>query len=162
MELTSAPTLTTENYILRNLTEADAANVISITFYEGQAATSVEETINIIRIVEQEQQKGNTLHWGIAERTTDKVIGGCGFYRGFLNKTGEVGYIIHKDHRGKGIMTEVLPVVLKFGFEFLYLEKIKAYTQKDNIASIALLLNNGFIKVKSDLIKYEKYILIRS
>lgn len=160
-EITATPTLTTERFILRSLTAEDAADIVSITFFEGQPAKSPDDVLQIMNHMEGEQQKGNALHWGIAERDTNIVIGGCGFYRGFLNRTGEVGYIVSEEYRRKGIMNEVLPVVLKFGFEFLFLEKIKAYTNKENIASIALLQKYGFRKVKSDLFKYEKFLLER-
>ena len=56
-------------------------------------------------------------------------------------KTAEVGYDLNPVFHNKGIMTEALNCVLKYGFTQLQLDKIEAYTHKENQASRKLLLS---------------------
>lgn len=60
----------------------------------------------------------------------------------------EVGYDLHPEFQGKGLMTETLKLVLEFGFERLKLNSIEAYTQNNNQPSIKMLVNNGFVLVE--------------
>ncbi|WP_299891680.1 GNAT family N-acetyltransferase [uncultured Lacinutrix sp.] len=60
-------------------------------------------------------------------------------------KTAEVGYDLLPKYHNKGIMTEALQPVLKFGFNVLQLNTIEAYTHSDNINSRRLLERQGFI-----------------
>ena len=56
----------------------------------------------------------------------------------------EVGYVLHPDHQGKGLMQEALHTVLDYGFDEMQLRCILAEVHPDNIRSIALLVRNGF------------------
>ena len=57
----------------------------------------------------------------------------------------EVGYWVSKDFQGQGIASEMLIAVASYGFEELQLDEIYATTAKDNPASDAVLMKNGFI-----------------
>ena len=47
-------------------------------------------------------------------------------------KVAEIGYDLDPKYQRKGIMTESINAVLNFGFRKLSLEKIEAFTQKQN------------------------------
>ena len=61
------------------------------------------------------------------------------------NKYAEIGYKLKPEFYRKGIMSEVVDEVLKFGFKEMNLNTIEAYTHKNNIPSIALLKKYNFI-----------------
>ena len=60
--------------------------------------------------------------------------------------SGEVGYSVVREHRGRGIATEALRAVVREAFENLELRRVRAYTMPDNAASRAVLRNAGFVE----------------
>lgn len=56
----------------------------------------------------------------------------------------EIGYMLHNDYSNKGIGTEAVKQVCSIGFKILSLEQITANVFQPNIASIRVLLKNGF------------------
>jgi ribosomal-protein-alanine N-acetyltransferase len=58
----------------------------------------------------------------------------------------EVGYELLPDFQGKGIAQEAMLVVLDYGFNIMLLNKIEAYTHKENSASQKLLEKFGFVR----------------
>lgn len=82
----------------------------------------------------------------LREKQSLKAIGECGFHtwNRFHHKA-EVFYLIRQNaYKRKGLMSEALVQVLKFGFEELDLHRIQACTAKENEASQRLLHKNGF------------------
>jgi len=62
------------------------------------------------------------------------------------NYRSEIGYMLHPDYWGKGMMKEVLFKTIEFGFTSLGLHSIEARTDADNRASSVLLEKTGFVK----------------
>ena len=60
----------------------------------------------------------------------------------------EIGYMLHNDYSNKGIGTEAVKQICPIAFKVLSLEQITANVFQPNIASIRVLLKNGF-KYKS-------------
>jgi len=58
----------------------------------------------------------------------------------------ELGYFVDKDHQGKRIISEAVSNIVRFCFEQLAMNKIFACTDKINIGSQKVALNNGFIQ----------------
>ena len=56
----------------------------------------------------------------------------------------EIGYMLLDEYANKGIATEAVKQVCTFAFKVLSLEKITANVFQPNIASIRVLLKNGF------------------
>lgn len=73
-----------------------------------------------------------------------KVAGSVGFNKISKEHKAEIGYWLAEKYWGKGIMTEVVREVVKFGFEKLKLRRIYAHTFPFNKASAGVLKNNGF------------------
>jgi len=82
------------------------------------------------------------------DKQTNLPIGECGFHT--LNKShnrAELFYSLRKDaNKQKGLMTEALHEVLKYGFTELNLHRIEALVANSNIPSVKLLLHYGFTK----------------
>jgi ribosomal-protein-alanine N-acetyltransferase len=57
----------------------------------------------------------------------------------------ELGYDLHPKFQGKGIMSEAVDAVLKFGFQTIDLQTIEAFTSRYNEASIKLLIRKRFV-----------------
>ena len=82
------------------------------------------------------------------DKETGMHIGGCGFHTWAPDhRRAEIGYGLHSDeYKQKGLMTEALLAILKYGFEEMNLHRIEALTDPENAASQKLLANFGFIK----------------
>lgn len=84
----------------------------------------------------------------LIDKKTNLPIGECGFHT--LNKThrrAELYYCLRNDiDKQKGLVTEALQEVLKYGFTELNLHRIEALVANSNIASVNLLLHFGFTK----------------
>ena len=74
------------------------------------------------------------------------MIGTCGFTRFFFQHDGsEIGYVINPKYHGKGIATEVVGRVIRYGFENLSLERIEGKFMIENEASRRVMEKNGMI-----------------
>jgi ribosomal-protein-alanine N-acetyltransferase len=56
----------------------------------------------------------------------------------------EIGYELLPENHGKGIMQEVIPRVIQFGFEEMTLQTIEAELTPRNLKSVRLLEKNNF------------------
>ena len=80
------------------------------------------------------------------DKEMNVVIGGCGFHTWVPDhRRAEIGYGLHSDvYKQKGLMTEALLPILKYGFEEMNLHRIEALVAEWNTASVKLLTNFGF------------------
>lgn len=135
---------------LRAIRPADVDDIVDISVYDGVAATDAVEARAMLRRIEADAARGDTVHWGICLAGSDTVVGNIGFYRGFADAQGEVGYVLRAPFRRRGLMREALALVVAFGFGRLGLATIMARTAADNAASIGLLEHLGFELHPSD------------
>lgn len=146
----SFPVLSSRELNLRRLVAGDAATVREISFYDGVGAATEREASEIMERIEQDYDRGDSVHWGICLRGDDEVLGTCGFYRGYPANVGEIGYILREPYRGRGIMTAALRLVLPFGLYEMGLAGVVAYADPANAASIGVLTRSGFAEVSRD------------
>ena len=69
----------------------------------------------------------------------------------------DLGFWIGKKYWGKGLMSEVLPFALKFGFEQLGLNRIEAWTFEENVGSRKVMEKCGFKLRETVEAAYVKY-----
>jgi [ribosomal protein S5]-alanine N-acetyltransferase len=94
--------------------------------------------------------KQGWLYWAITLKNTDALIGSiCLWNLSPENKTAELGYELHPDFHGKGIMQEAVKVILQFAFEKMEVEAVTAFPTTANLPSQKLLERNGF-KIETD------------
>lgn len=83
--------------------------------------------------------------FGVWDNDSAKLIGFIRLFRiDWHIPKAEVGFFIDRDFSSKGIMTEVLSVIIRFAFKQLKLEKISLRTAMDNYASQRLARKCGF------------------
>ncbi len=145
-----APTLWGRRVVLRALRPDDVADIVDISVYDGVTARNEAEALDLLRRIEADAARGETVHWGICLAGGDTLVGTIGFYRGFRDGTGEVGYVMRAPYRRRGLMREALALVVAHGFGPLGLATIEARTAADNAASIGLLGRLGFAPRPSD------------
>lgn len=75
----------------------------------------------------------------------NKWIGSMGYNDiDLTNKKAEIGYWLDKDYQGKGIMTDCVRAIIKYGFEELDLHRIEIKCASSNTKSKAVPERLGF------------------
>lgn len=148
------PNLDTNRLLLRRLLLSDCDDLFEIRSMQSVAdaiqrpkAMTLKDAQNLIDRITQDLSSGNGITWAIGLKEQPKLIGTIGFWRiDRENFRAEIGYVLHPEHRRKGIMQEALIKVCAFGFEKLQLHSIEARVNSANQNSQRLLEKNKFTK----------------
>lgn len=144
--------LETERIYLREFSESDwigvynYASLAQVSEHQTWEPSSEEESKQFVKQVLADSQKipQSRFIFAIVHKKDEAMIGsGEISIRSFSHKTGEVSYILHPDHWGKGIVTEVAKRVIEFGFSELDLHRIYATCAPQNIGSQKVLEKAG-------------------
>jgi len=152
------PQMFSDQIVLREVQSSDIKDIVEISFYDAQPAFTVEKATEIQNSIDQDYQKGSSIHWGIADRQTNVIMGTLGFYRGFDKGVGELGCVLKPEFHGKGFMTTAMKLVIEFAFYKMELIKIIAVTTKLNTNAVKLLRRLDFIEasnLQEDKIEYQ-------
>ncbi|MGL2966295.1 GNAT family N-acetyltransferase [Flavobacterium sp. XGLA_31] len=143
------PFVSNEKITLRQLLHSDLGDLIEISFYDAVQATTLEQAIEMNSKINKDYEEGNSIHWAIVDNLTNKVVGTCGYYRGFDQGQGEIGCVLLPNYRGNGFMTHAIELAIKFGIKTMGLHRIWAATNKQNEKAIKLLERLDFKKIKA-------------
>lgn len=148
------PILETERLILRQL-RADDEDALFIMRSDEQVnkyidrplTKTIEEVREFIGVISENTKRNEGLYWIITMKDSDAVAGSIVYWNIVPEKDqAEVGYTLMPGYEGKGIMHEALNGIMQYGFDTLKLERIEAYTHKDNERSKRLLERNSFVR----------------
>lgn len=140
------PEVISDKIILREVRTEDIKDLIEISFYDGKPALTVEDAAEVQNKINIDYQNGSSIHWGIVDKYTNKIVGTLGYYRGFENGVGELGCVLKSKFRGQGYMTIAMKLAIEFGFNEIGLTKIIAITSKQNYDALKLLERLNFMK----------------
>lgn len=82
----------------------------------------------------------------IVEKFPDKIVGNIEMNIKDWDGVGEIGFIIHQDHWGKGLATEAVKLIMDYSFEKCELQRIVALCCPENGASLRVLEKAGMVK----------------
>jgi RimJ/RimL family protein N-acetyltransferase len=137
---------------LRPFQESDAARVVEACrdertrrwLAELPSPYTEDDALAFIRGRTGLRATGNGISWAIADAETDLLIGTVGIFDLASDLAfGEVGYWVHPDARGRGVMTAAVRLVLRHAFEALGMRRVKAYAARENPASRYVLTSAG-------------------
>jgi ribosomal-protein-alanine N-acetyltransferase len=146
------PILETKRFVLRQIKQDDAKEIFQYfskdevtKFYDLESFTNIEQAEELIHKWNQRFENNQGIRWGITLRSEGSVIGTCGFHGWAKNhcKIG-IGYELTPEYWQQGIMTEVIPKIIEFGFNNLGLNRIEAFVEPENIGSRKVLEKVGF------------------
>jgi ribosomal-protein-alanine N-acetyltransferase len=152
------PSISDEKIVLRQILASDIKDVIEISFYDSIPAKTIEEATEMQQKIDKDYETGNSIHWGIVDKTTNNIVGTCGYYRGFDEGIGELGCVLFPQYRGQGFMSHAMQLAINFGLNTIGLKRVKAITTKQNDKAVKLLDRLNFIKIadlQDDEIEYE-------
>jgi len=145
------PELRTSRLILRPLIPGDAQALFALRsneevnrYLNRQRPVDIGEALQFIGTITDGITANNWTYWCIT-RDGSALIGTiCLWNFSQDRRTAELGYELHPDVQGQGIMGEALKKVLAFGLEVLGLNSVEAHVHRDNLKSIKLLLDHHF------------------
>jgi ribosomal-protein-alanine N-acetyltransferase len=146
------PALDTPRLRLRAPIAADVPALFSIfsdpetmRYWSRPAMTDVAEAAALLHDVWRHAEAGTLFQWGVALRGDDRVIGTCTLFRiDRVHRRAELGYILRRDHWGRGFASEALTAIIGHAFGALELHRLEADVDPRNTGSIRLIERMGF------------------
>lgn len=143
--------LETERLILRKWTIADTNALFEIMrdakvarFIGDGEPFTVEKANDFLAWAEDFERANGFCRWKVIEKSTNEVVGSCGFGRIKESEEIELGYLFAQKAWGKGYATEIAEACAGYGFKKLGFREIIALTDAENIASQKVLEKIGF------------------
>ena len=154
IHLPTFPILATERMLLRQLRTSDQEQVFALRsdplvmqHVNRPLARTMDDASALIDLITSMVAANEAVQWAMTLRGDDTFIGLIGFWRIVKeHHYGELGYMLARDHWGKGLMSEAVAAVLDFGFHSLDFHKVEAITRPENTASVRTLEKNGFVR----------------
>jgi len=142
----------TERLVLKEINESHTEDILKIRsnaiinqFLTRKPPTTNYDALQFILTIRERTKNGQTMYFGISYKDQPGLIGTLCFWNFSEDRqTAEIGYELLPEYHRKGIMSEVLDVVLPYGFDDLQLNEILAITHTLNEPSKALLLKHHF------------------
>lgn len=149
------PELSTDRLLLRRCTAADIPALFrlrsdpAVMQYVARPRCQTEEdAARVFQMMEDKIDNNTGINWAIARPADPAVfIGLIGLFRlDTEHHRGELGYMLLPEYWGQGFVSELIPVVMRYGFEGLQLHSIEAAIEPENHASRRVLEKNGFVQ----------------
>jgi len=146
------PTLTTSRLRLRAPDPDDTSALTAMLsfaevtrFSNWPDAPRQAQVERSVRWMAKLHASGKGCAWIIEDAGARRLIGAIRFnHFDRQAKFGEVGYELHPEFWGRGLMTEALRAVVPCGHQVFWLNRIEAWTLPGNIASDRVLEKAGF------------------
>ena len=151
---TPFPILENSRIRLRRITDNDANEVFEIRsnpenmkFIPRPLHQNVDDSLAMMKMMNDKIDENTDINWAVTLKGNDNLIGIVGLYRAQPeNYRSEIGYILSPEFKGKGLTTEIVDLILDYGFNTLNFNSLEAIIDPKNIASEKVLLKNNFVK----------------
>ena len=145
------PTLETERLVLRKVKATDLQAMHAYgsdsrvsKFVTWERHESEADTEAFLNFVLNRYEEGQLAPWAIEYKSNGQMIGTIDFVSWKpASRVAEIGYVLHRDYWKKGIMTEAVKRVIRFGFERMNLERIEAVCLPENAGSYRVMEKAG-------------------
>ncbi|MFH1569865.1 MAG: GNAT family protein [Gemmatimonadota bacterium] len=158
------PELLTPRLLLRDLTPGDASDLYAVfgdsevtRYYDLDPFTDVIQARDLVDRFILRYQRRIGIRWAICRREApSRVLGTCGYNLWVqTSRRGLLGYDLARAHWRRGIMTEALSAVLRYGFGTMDLNRVEALVCVGHQASERLLARLG-LRPEGILRQYER------
>ncbi|AIY40379.1 GNAT family acetyltransferase-like protein [Collimonas arenae] len=148
------PVIQTERLLLRETVEQDADDIFAMhgdpelmRWFGTDPLPDLDAARGLIRKFASWRLDENPgTRWGIQTRQHARLLGTCGLFR--WNPAWRkcmIGYELAVHAQKQGFMRETLSAVMSWGFKHMELNRIEAMVHPDNLASLKLLRELGFV-----------------
>jgi RimJ/RimL family protein N-acetyltransferase len=145
--------LETDHLVLRPFEEGDLDALLAIYEREDvarflyQGVRSEEEVRALLErkiAGHRAESEGDTLHLAIVPKADDRLVGDCVLtITSSTHRQGEIGFVVHPHHQGRGYATEAARALLRIAFEDLGLHRVIGRLEARNTASARVLEKLG-------------------
>ena len=122
--------ISTERLFLRQVEEKDVEEIFFLRsnpkvlkYLDWAPASSQKDAIEFIEKINDLEKNNEAVTWAITLKNDPKLIGTICYWN--IQKEhyrAELGYVLHPDFQGKGVMQEATKEVVKFGFQIMKLQ----------------------------------------
>jgi RimJ/RimL family protein N-acetyltransferase len=145
--------MTTERLLLRRFTPDDFEPLLAIQsrpdvarwlYWEARGPDEVRASLqNKVRGTTLTED-GDSISFAVVLRESHELVGDCViFLVSREHRQGEIGYIFHPDHQGRGYATEAAGLLLEIAFVDLGLHRVVGRLEPRNAASAGVLERIG-------------------
>jgi ribosomal-protein-alanine N-acetyltransferase len=160
---TALPTFHTPRLLLRAFALADVPHLVALAGNYEVAKNTLniphpyqeEDARRWVQLTEENYAQRTGYAFAVELKATSSFIGGIGLTVDRRFDRAEAGYWLGQPYWGRGLATEALAALLRFGFESLALNKIYATHIAGNPASGQVMLKNGMVK-EGELVQHTK------
>jgi len=135
------PALRTERLLLRQFTDSDLEHVYQglshpdIIRYYGVNYRTLEDAKAQMRFFADLERDGTGIWWAVCSADDGTFYGAGGLNSlSRQHRKAEIGFWLLTDFWGKGIMTEAMPLICRYGFDHLGLHRIEGFVESENTA----------------------------
>lgn len=136
---TAFPIIKTNRLLFRQFVDSDLENVFKglshpdVIKYYGVSYDTLEATKAQMKFYADLERDQKGIWWAICS-LDNKEFYGAGGLNSLSNehKKAEIGFWLISDYWKKGIMTEAIPLICKYGFDKLELHRIEAFVETEN------------------------------
>lgn len=148
------PNLETERLLLRRVDSNDINEIFTLRsnpetmkYIPRPLLKTDEDALEHIAMIDSKIESNEGINWAITLKDNPKLIGIIGHYRiKPEHYRAELGYMLLPEYHGKGIVSEAVREVVKYGFQVMNLHSLEAVIDPENHASAKVLEKNGFVK----------------
>lgn len=146
------PRLETSRLVLRAIEQRDSADLyhhfatLRTSPHWSLQHRNPGEARKHIEIIRAQYRERRLLWWAIATRAEDRVIGSCSLYDFAGKSRAEIGYWLSGELQGRGMATEAVREVVKYGFTTMELHRIQAGCHPRNLAAVKVAKKAGFLE----------------
>lgn len=145
------PILETERIRLRPLSIRDASQVFEYAsepdvakFVTWEHHRTLSDSMHFLHQITQQYKEGIVSPWGIVYKEENRLIGTGGYHWWHKEHArAEFGFAISSAYWNRGLMTEALAEIIRFGFEIMGLNRIEASCYPENSASEKVMVKCG-------------------
>jgi RimJ/RimL family protein N-acetyltransferase len=137
--------------LLRGLRPEDAGDLFGVysdpevmRYWNTSPHRNEAETRAAVELIIAEVERGEVLQWAIQRREDDRPLGSITLMTERHQPRAEIGYILGREHWGRGYAGEAQRRVIDHAFTDLGLHRLEADTHPDNAASTRSLERLGF------------------
>lgn len=145
------PTIETERLTLRKLTPDDAKAIFAYSsdpevarYVTWETHRTIEDSRAFLDLTLAKYEGGGEPDWGIMYKGDGRFVGACGFV-GWVpeHARAEVGCALAREYWGRGLVSEALRAMIRFGFERMGLNRVEARCTTANAASVRVMEKSG-------------------
>ncbi len=105
----------------------------------------LEDAQQFIRSIQAGFRNRSICTFAIEHRESGELVGLIGFHNvNYQHSRAELGYWLARSMWGQGLMTEAVPMMVRFAFDRLHLRRVYAFVFPENPASSRVLEKCGF------------------